>query len=56
MASDHRTDGMPDYLTRTAEMCQGVDSNDPRYAEYHNNMNEVLDELYPEGGSNGQNK
>ncbi|MFW6695257.1 hypothetical protein [Streptomyces sp. MAR4 CNX-425] len=52
--SDHRIDGMPDYLTRTAQLCQGVeDTSDPRYAEYHKNMNEVLDEMHP---SDDQNK
>ncbi|MEU2559404.1 hypothetical protein ABZ626_08730 [Streptomyces longispororuber] len=42
-------------MSGTAQMCQEVPTDDPRYAEYHSNINKVLDHMESEGqiGSGG---
>lgn len=43
-------DDMRKYLAETAELCKNTSADDPQYATYHHNMNEVIDQMNREGG------
>jgi hypothetical protein len=43
-------DDMRNYLTASAELASSTPQDSPEYAQYHQNMNEVLDQMDREGG------
>ncbi|WP_161789710.1 hypothetical protein [Phaeacidiphilus oryzae] len=50
MPSHPSADDMRTYLTETAKLAAETPAGDPKHATYHQNMNEVLDQMRREGG------